>query len=511
MTARGRPVIVAWLVILAATQLPYLKAALDPPPGTTFLGAFHWLDDLQNYLSFAQQAEDGHFVFVNKLYPQPHAPAMISPEFWLVGRLSALLGQRPFLAFRLLGILAAFALVAALDRILGLAGLPEAHRLPALVLVTTGGGLGGFLFLFSDFDVSHCLDLSSGLFPFVAFLSNPHWTVATAMLLWSLLLFASEARGALACGVALANVLALTRPYEPILLVGTLALAALREPRLRRRVIVLVIGLLPWAAYQLWLSMAVPAFSFYARLGYPAFPVREALFALGPAALLALFAYRAGGDAAARPMRRRLAFWAVLASLVLCIRRPGAQSQMLVGVGLPLLALGAIGLSRWRPLATWVAAALFSGTATVAVWIVLRGDPHWHVPKEQLLAAVALRPLCQPGDVVFAPPDIGLHVNALTRCRASLSHRVAPEYAARLAQAAAFYGSQEPERRRAVLDDACVSHVVLPGLSDERPLAWLGPETNFRRSAVVDSGPRVLSIHSRPGSGCAPAKALRPE
>ena len=509
MTGRRRPVLVAWLLTLAVTQLPYLKAALDPPAGTAFVGAFHWLDDVENYLSFAQQAEDGHLVFTNKLFAGPQAPAMISLEFWLVGRLSALLGRNPFVAFRLIGIAAALALIAALDSVLRVAGLPEPHRLPALILVATGGGLGGWLFLFSDLEVSQCLDLSSGLFPFIALLSNPHWTLATALLLWSLLLFASRARGAAAGGVALANVLGLTRPYEPLLLVGALSLSALRRPELRPRVLLLCVGLLPWAAYQLWLSLVAPSFSFYSQLAYPPFAIPDVVYALGPAVLLASTAYRHRHAAASHPMREWLVAWAALASLAVSIRRPGPQGQLMVGIGLPLLATGALGLSRWRPIVTWATAALFEGTAAVAVLIVLRGDPHWHVPAERLHAALALRPLCQESDVVFAPPDIGLHVNALTRCRAYVSHPAALDYQERVREVVAFYGAADPTARAAVLDAGCVAHVLLPGESEERPVSWLGPETAFRSGAVIGAGSSRITIHSRALTDCAPAATLR--
>jgi len=508
MTARWRPILIAWLVVLAVTQGPYLKAALDPPPGTVFVGAFHWLDDVQNYLSFAQQAEDGHFFFVNKLFPGPQSPAFVSPELWLVGRLAALLGGRPFLAFRLLGIAAAFALLVALDRLLRAAGLPETHRLPALLLVTTGGGLGGWLFLFTPLEVLRCPDLASGLFPFMGLLTNPHWTTSLALLLWSLLAFHSGARGALLRGVVLANALALTRPYEPVLLAGMLAVGALREPELRRRVLLLAVGLLPWAVYQLWLTRLVPAFSFHLQAAYPPFLVPDFLYTLGPVLLPALLA-RGVRSPLGADVRFRLATWAVLASLVILIRRPGPQGQFLVAIGLPLLALGALGLSRWRPLATWTATAFYGVTAWVLVAIVLQPDPHWFMPAERWNAAVALRRLCQGPDVVFAPPDIGLLANALTRCHAYVSHEAAPDHASRMARVVSFYGAADPTSRAALLDSACVAHVVLPGPSEEHPVDWLGPDTAFWRSAVVSVGARSISIHSRAAVPCSPAGPRR--
>jgi hypothetical protein len=500
MTASFRPVLLCWLLLTALTQAPWVRALLDPPPGSVFVGAFFWNDDIQNYLSYAQQAEEGRWLLANKLAPGEAPAAMISPEFWLVGRLSALLGRRVFLSFRLLGVAAALALLVALDRILRAAGLPDAHRLPALVLAATGGGLGGWLFLLSDFPVERCRDIASGLFPFAGLLSNPHWTTASALLLWSLLLLRRPGRRPLLLGLALANVLAFSRPYEPILLFAMLASGAWREPWLRRRALWLALALAPWAVYQVRLSLFEPSFAFLAGAAYPPLPWLDAALALGPALLLALLAggLTSGPDAG---LRRCLVTWALLAGLGLLWRRPGPTSQLLVGVGLPLLGLGALGLARWRPAVTWLAAAALSGGAAASLFIVLRPDPNWFAASERWGAALALRPQCSGSERVFAPPDIGLHALALTRCRAYVSHPVVPDYAERVARLREFYGATEPARRAALLDLACAAHVVLPGPAQPRPVEWLGPETEFTRSALVRVGARSLEIHSRPHDG----------
>ncbi len=47
-----RPVLLAWVFLAALTGLPYLRASLAPPPGTTFVGFFYFVDDAYNYLSY---------------------------------------------------------------------------------------------------------------------------------------------------------------------------------------------------------------------------------------------------------------------------------------------------------------------------------------------------------------------------------------------------------------------------------------------------------------------------
>ena len=68
--AGARPVVACWLLVATFTTLPFVLAAVVPPPGRAFVGTFHWIDDFYNYVSFVQQAEDGHVVFENKLLLQ---------------------------------------------------------------------------------------------------------------------------------------------------------------------------------------------------------------------------------------------------------------------------------------------------------------------------------------------------------------------------------------------------------------------------------------------------------
>ena len=154
------------------------------------MGFFFFSDDMHNYLSYAQQAEDGSFLFRNKLVPLPHPAILVNLEWWTVGRLSLLLGRRPFLAYALLGAFASFLFVLAGDRWLRAAGLPDTHRLPALLLVFFGGGVGGLRFRFLDVPPGRCLDLGTGLFPYIEALANPHFVLGTTLLAAGLLAFA---------------------------------------------------------------------------------------------------------------------------------------------------------------------------------------------------------------------------------------------------------------------------------------------------------------------------------
>lgn len=502
-----RPVAVAFLLVLALTVTPYVVATLGPPPGMAFIGTFYYGDDFYNYLSYAQQAEDGTFLFQNKVLLEEHPPALLNLEWWLVGGLSALLGGgRLLLSYRLFAVIAALGFLLVADRWLRRLGLGEAHRLPSLVLLATGGGLGGLLFTFTSRGLKDCLDVYAGLFPFLGLLTNPHFTAGTALLLLCLLLFdtAGTTRARLAATLA-ATALALVRPYDLVVLVlvRTASVLILEPPRRWVATLLPLGGLLPVVLYLYWLFYRNRAFSFYAEAPYPFPPLSDFVWALAPATVLALFAFiRSAPNPEAARARVHLAAWTGFGLLVVLLRPVHFSLQLLVGIGLPLLALGAFGLGPRAPRVTFLVALAFSTSQLAMLRFVARPNPLWFVPRGDVEFVRALRPTCRPGDVLFAPPSIGILAYGLTSCRAFLSHEIDPGYREKFEELRRFSSLGQRERT-VLLDSYRITHLLLPGDAGPRPTAWLGADTVFRRTAVVAGGP-VWSLYLREPGAASP-------
>ena len=502
MSARWRPVVLAWLLVTLATAVPYLKHALAPPPGLTFTGVLFWREDMYQYLMYVQQAEAGAVLFRNKLLLEPHRPALLNPEWWLVGRLSAALGGSPLLAYRLFGVALSIVLVVLLDTWLRKAGLPPAHRLPALLLVLTGGGLGGIVYQVLGPPAWRSLDLVTGIFPFIELLANAHFVLGTTMLLAALLAFLHGRDG---LGVALGTLLGLARPYDVVTLVAARGVAVLwTEPRHRwARKLLPLAGFAPVAAYLYWVFYVSPIFSvfFYEKGPRIAVPWGAYTLALAPAVALAALALV--GRRPASAAEKHLLAWAAVGLAMLIVHPVAFYLQFLVGLGLPLLSLGALALARWRVNVSWLAAIVMSSTAAVATSIVLRPEPRWMVPSARMEAARALRGPCRDGGVLLAPPDIGLFAAGLTGCKPYVSERLRPPQ--RDADASAFYGEATAATRTAILDAGCITHLALPGDAGEVPVAWLGEGTPFRRAALVNDPAWPVSLYMRPApASCVP-------
>jgi hypothetical protein len=495
-----RPVVLVFLLLVALVVSLQVRARLASPPGTAFVGTLYYSDDFYNYLSYVEQAERGALVFRNKLVSPSVPPALVNLEWLAVGRLSALLGRAPILAYHLAGLLALAALVALADRWLVRSGLPDAARLPGLLLVFTGGGLGGLLFVTGLLPVERALDLRTGAFPFVAALANPHFVIGTALLAGALALFASG-RGAHAAAVG--TVLGLVRPYDAALLLGVEALAVVvsRPAREWPRRLLPVAALLPVLAYDAWLFLAGPGFRVFSSPRYAQLAPKawDLVVALGPAALVALTAWRTPATGEASPHRLRLALWSLLALAIVALHPVSFSLQFIVGIGLPLFVLGAVGLSGFSPRLVLPVVPVMATTGVVATLLCMIPSPTRDVPIERWRIAQALRTACRPGEVVLAPPDIGLLVGGLTPCWPYVSHGAAPEYEARAEVVRRFYGQASPEERRRLLDEACATFVVLP---PGPPDGWLGGAPFHVRLAVP--GPKGgLAVFGR--AGAAPA------
>ena len=489
--------LLVWVALVAITAMPVLKATLAPPRGAAFTGAFFYKGDFYNYLSFVRQAEEGAFLFENKLLLERHPPALVNLEWWVLGRASVLLGGRPVLAYRLLGVAAALALLLAFSRWLARAGLSDSHQLAALLLVALGGGLGGLLYRGLARPIGEALDLVAGLYPFTETLFNPHFLVGTALLAWGLLLLSSDRPRDQAAGIVVGTVLGLCRPYDVVLLVLARVLAVAAGPapsRGRIRALLPLLGLAPVYLYNAWVFLLAPWFrSFQQTAPFP--PRLHLLWALGPAIALSVVGWRRSWGRSASPEAVHLIAWPMCA-LAIALANPVSFSlQFLQGSGGAWLAVGALGLQRFRPWVTLAAALAFSTTAWAAVALTLADNPYWLASRADMDIAYELRRVCRPGDVVFAPPDPGLFATGLSSCRGVVSHTVAGDYRERLQDVARFYTRASAAERAALLDRYRAAYVVWPG--DAPPADWLGAGAAFRKETTIPTARGPLSLYVR--------------
>lgn len=478
-------VLVAGAALAAVTTAPYVAAALDPPPGARFTGAFFYQDDFYQYLSFVEQASRGEVVFANKFDPRPHRPAVVNVEWWLAGVLARVLGDSPVLGFHALRLLAIFAMVAGAARLLGAAGVTGGRLALGLALFATAGGLG-WLRLLMGAPGSRVPDVLMGLYPFHQSLMNPHFVAATALFLWTLVLYLEWRAGRRSRWgwVAAGWALGLSRPYDLV----TFALAASALAFLRPRARSPLASLLELA----WIA---PVFGYYALLmhaqrglggwtgvqsGDLTPPLSEFALALLPASALAAVFWRRRAGADPLGVRAALVAWAVVAAAIVVLYPSPMVKQFATTLG-PAVLLLAAAVAPARALG--LAAVAFLPTSAFLLWRVFHPYPDWFAPGDYVRTVELLEGTCRDGDVALAPSDLSLMIAGLTPCRVALGHRgLTPAWPAAVAAGNRFYDrATEAAWRRSYLDRLGADYVLLPAGGG----GMLGAEPPFARRLAL--------------------------
>jgi hypothetical protein len=509
--AEGRLVLAGSMALVVVTAAPYLWSLWNPPPGTEFKGIFYSRDDFYQYVSFAEQAGRGSFLFRNKFDVAPHTPALVNLEWWMAGVLGRVVGG-PVAGFHCLKLVALVALVAGAVRVLTRGGLSGSHRIWALVLFLSAGGLG-WLRLWTGTPGWEIPDIAMGFFPFHQALTNAHFVVGSALLLWSLILLLEwrEGRRGQFAWTATAVVLGLCRPYDLVTftLVALLLCAldaARRETRIAgvRRLLALL-WLVPVFAYYALLIGTHASFRTWGGQGLDLSPPRyQYVFALLPVALVLAVAV-AGHRAREAPaaLRRALLGWLLGLAVLLAVLESALTKQSVITMGSALLLLAGLHIPRrWLP---WTALAA-APTSVFLVWRVFNPWPDCFAPPEYFRATRTLAGLCAPGDVALAPTDLSLMIAGLTPCSVALGHRtLTPDYASVLKDGDRFYNdAATPASWRLVyLDRVSARFVLLPaGMG-----AMLGTDPPY--GPILRAGLLEVWERGKPATGgAAPAPSL---
>lgn len=465
-----RLVLAGSLALVAITTAPYVWSLWHPPGGMEFKGIFYSRDDFYQYVSFAEQAGRGDFLFRNKFDPAPHGPVLVNLEWWMAGVLGRAFGG-PVAGFHCLKVFALGALVAGAVRVLTLGRLEGSHRAWALALFLSAGGMG-WLRLWTGTPGWETPDIAMGFYPFHQSLTNAHFVVGSALLVWSLILFLDwrEGRRGQLPWTATAVVLGLCRPYDLVTFtLVALVLCALDVARRETRAAGLRRGLA-----LLWL---VPVFAYYAVIvgTHPSFrawggqtldlspPRYQYLFALVPAALvLAVAAARRRARDIPVGLRQALLAWALVLAALLAVLESALTKQSVITMGAAVLLLAGLHIPRrWLP---WTALAA-APTSVFLMWRVFNPWPDCFAPPEYFRSTRALAALCSPYDVALAPTDLSLMIAGLTPCSVALGHRtLTPHYARSLKDGDRFYNdaATPPAWRLEYLDSLSARFVFLP-------------------------------------------------
>jgi len=152
------------VVLIAAGSLPYAYGYWHAQPSERFVGFVGRAVPANNeYLMFAKQAQQGLWLFENRLTPEPLPRAYFGPEWWLFGRVARWTGLPLIGVFHLHRALAAVLVVFSCAYLISLCLQTGFQRRLALALIVFGSGFGWIPWLGSKL-YEHLMPLAGPLF-----------------------------------------------------------------------------------------------------------------------------------------------------------------------------------------------------------------------------------------------------------------------------------------------------------------------------------------------------------
>jgi hypothetical protein len=454
LSRRDRRLAIALAALTAClTLIPYVVAGGIAPPGTRFAGFLLNPLDGFSYLAKMRQGMEGAWQFELPYGPDPGTPVPLFLFYLLLGHVQAWLHLPALTVFHSIRVACAFVMYLCALRLFE--GVLESRRAvwAAYAMVLFGGGLGWVALPLgiaaSDLTIPESV-------PFLTALVNPHFPLATAVLLLLMDIMGPEdmsARlrwfAAFACGMALGVLL-------PFVVVTAVAVPAvwlavegwrgrLIRPRstwLRDRWVAwigLCLGAGPWVVYGLWLTREHPVLRIWQAQNQTPSPSPLAyLIGYAVPILVILVGWRH-----ARPERtvggRMLLTWAIVTGVMLYV--PGLmQRRLALGLAIPLAGLAGTCLTSWfgerRKWALAVVASLFVTIPSLVIVVaaglssVARGAAISVVDEGDVRAMEWAESHLPDKSLVLASPLTGNRLPALSGMRVLYGHSFETPHAA---------------------------------------------------------------------------------
>ena len=448
MTCRRawRHIVAAWIVVTALTTVPYLYGLSVFPQPDHFVGFTYNIDDACVYLTWINQARDGHFLIRNLYTTEPQRLLPFNLLFLAMGLFSRLTTLSPTLTYHLWRVALILVTLFALWRLCR--ALDREDLAPAAIwLASLSSGLGWLVRIGTS--INRPVDLwQPEAITFLSAYLNPLFLTGIALMLWAsggLVRAVRENRASPALGAGAALLLLANIHTYDLLTVGlawalyAITLICWDRARGRRAVkwgLAAAAISLPTVAYQVLLYAREPVYRLRAQT--PAESPAIWFFLIGYGLLLAPAAV-----GAVRGIRNSdsstvfLTAWA-LAGFAAVYLPLAQQRKLIMGTHIPLCALAADALvpaiarvKAVRPAFVW---ALALAVLLPSNLLFLRKDlsllsigqtaPLFPpaLTKDEVDVMRCLARSAGPDDVVLAQPNLALFVPALAGKRVYFGH-----------------------------------------------------------------------------------------
>jgi len=459
--------VLIWAVaIVLLASVPYIYGARLTPPGYTFLGLTHNIDDGAVYLSWMRQAADGRFFIRNLFTNNPQPARQFNLLFLAMGWFAAITRLPLIIVFHLFRVALGIALILCIWRFSKLFLNDSNQRKLLVPLVGVSAGIGWLIP--SAVMPTGSVDVwQPEAITFLSIYLNPLFLAGLLLMLgafyWlELARREGKARYAVCAGLHLL-VLGNVHSYDVLTVACVWTAYIVVVWAIAKRFPTRTIGLsalaaliaAPSMAYQYWIYTIDPIFAARANTEIASPPILSffegyGLILIGAIIGAILLIVRRRNTQYSTFNAQLLLVWSVIGFAIPYI--PIAQQRKLVmGLHIPLCILCAYALSRLLPKLP----GTLGRTVFMAILVVAAGsnarflatdmgllaightatDHAAYMSDDELRAMTYLRDHATPRDSILAPPTFSLFVPAFTGKQVYYGHwSETPDYTGRRAR-----------------------------------------------------------------------------
>jgi hypothetical protein len=444
-------VFVIIILVLCATNLPYVFASLSSGGSYTFGGFLINPQDGNSYLAKMYQGWRGDWRFTLPYTSQSNNGAYLFLFYLGLGHLARLTGLSLLATFHSARIVGTVAMLLTMYGFISVVISKTRIRRLSFTIAALGSGLGWIAMIFgaftSDFWVAEA-------YPFLSAYATPHFSFGLALMLAILILWSSERRTGdwLHIGqlVLASLILALIVPFAVVIslviMLGYMTWITVIYPRmvdvatitregwkdLGMGMIAVLLGGGPLLVYDYWIAQHDPILKIWNLQNQtPSPPIWDLVISLSPAFLLAvvglinLFNHR-------QPREWLLLVWGIL-GLALIYVPWELQRRFITGIYLPLAILAAFGVdylsSRWnvnyRFLARFVLLLVLPTNLLVVLAArhgILTRDPNIYLTNNEQSGLEWIDNNATHDALIAASPEMGMFIPARTGRKVIYGH-----------------------------------------------------------------------------------------
>ncbi|MFL7791150.1 MAG: hypothetical protein AB8I69_03340 [Anaerolineae bacterium] len=512
-----RWVVLATLLLVVASSLPYLIAWATTPEGSHFTGLLFNPQDGNSYIAKMRQGLEGSWLFRLPYTPESQDGAPVNLIFLFLGHVARWIGLPLIVVYHLARAFGGAAMLVMLYVLASRVTDDLYERRAMFLLAALGSGLGWLVVFFGYRSVDLWVPEA---FPVYALLANAHFPLSIGLMAGvaylGLRIAGSKKQETKAksqrwsdLGMIFgAVVLGAIQPFGLVTAFGGLGVMLVARA-VRERVIpwqavgwVILAGLvaLLYPLYMLQMIRADPALAAWnAQNVTDSPPLWDWMLSYGLVLLLAVvgavFAVRRGSDA-----DWLLLGWVAVTVVGMYLPWLPLQRRLSLGLGVPLGLLAGVGWwrgvrlrikARWRSLAYRLMVAFCTLTPVFLIVGHLGAASDFYLSDGEWAALAWLREEGEPEAVVLCSPRMGLFVPAWAGQPVVYGHPFETVDAeARRAQVEAFWaGEMGAREREAFLQDGNVAYVLVD-------LGIEGLEVGDWRLAFESNGVSVYDVGS---------------